>query len=390
MNVNKSILAAVLGLSAVSVAQAGTVYLTGSTAARGAVFAALTTPGRVFSSINTNYTRQGTAASACNYMYIAGPVQGSSVQTAISCHWSGSEAGVSDVANGTSTPEFIDPSTIPNGTANTSSADPSATIQHKVDIAMADNVQDFAGVYANNVNPPALLNNGTALGVITFKWVRNNGLWTGGNVTSSQIRQALGGFCRQAVFTGVATDTTNNVYVSGRDNGSGTRVNAFGESGFGIFNLPNQIEVNAAGVMQDLDGGGTFAGDFGFSSGGLLAATMGANTTTSTDQWDPPKTGFSIIAYLSNGDAGTAIGNGAHELTYNGIAFSAANIKEGTYTFWGNEYVYQANSFGDAQTPNVFTRLSTTIPLGFSEPSTITFGAMHCSKVNPISDPVHP
>jgi hypothetical protein len=47
MKVNKSILAAVLGMSVVGVSQAGTVYVTGSTAARGAVFSALTTPGRV-------------------------------------------------------------------------------------------------------------------------------------------------------------------------------------------------------------------------------------------------------------------------------------------------------------------------------------------------------
>ena len=48
MKINRSILLAVLGLGVAAAAQAGDVYLTGSTAVRGDIFTTLSTPGAVF------------------------------------------------------------------------------------------------------------------------------------------------------------------------------------------------------------------------------------------------------------------------------------------------------------------------------------------------------
>lgn len=379
MKINKSILAVALGLSVAGVSEAGTVYVTGSTAMRSTFYAAATAPNVIFSGtpLVTLYNGGGSSA---NFMAFSGTLKGGSGNTVIDCSWSGSENGIKDVATGV-TETFIDPSSLNNSDNGTSL--PSATVSHAADLAMADNAQAFS----RTTSP--VLNTGTPVGVITFKWIRNPGKWTGLNVTDSQIRQAMGGYCPLAVFSGNAADTTSYVYVSGRDSGSGTRVNAFGDSGFGILSFPNQIEMNTSGVMQDLDGNGTYAGDFGFTSGGTLCGTMGANTTTATDSWNGG-TGYSVIAYASVGDAQTGINLGAVELSYNGVPFSSAAVKEGTYTFWGNEYIYQANSVdSEAQAAYSLLSASTGITAYCDGVKAIKLSDMNCTRTGPNSDPSH-
>jgi hypothetical protein len=245
---------------------------------------------------------------------------------------------------------------------------------------MADNAQSFS-----RTKTPGLT--GTEVCVITFKWVRNKGLWTGTNVTDSMIRQAFLGFCPRAVFDGNPADVNDFVYVSGRDNQSGTRVNTFGDTGFGIFTPPNQIEMNNSGVMQLI--GGNFAGDFGFSSGGTLAGTMGADTTAQADNWNSV-TGYSVIAYMGVSDAATALTAGATELTYNGVPFSSAAVKEGTYTFWGNEYIFKSPSVG-AEAQSIFSKLAAITGINNFADGTrvIKLTDMHCSRPGPTGDPSH-
>ncbi|HLP77691.1 MAG TPA: hypothetical protein VK327_12325 [Candidatus Paceibacterota bacterium] len=376
---NKSLLAVALGLGVAGISHAGTVYMTGSTAMRSTVYAALNAPGVVFTAAPSVTLFQG-GGSGANFMAFSGTLVGGAGSTTVQCHWSGSEGGINDVAAGT-LETFIDPALL-DGTDH-GTAVPATTITHAADLAMADNSQ----AYSRTKTP--VLTTGAKVGVITFKWVRNNGLWTGTNVTSSMIRQALGGFCPRAVFSGNAADVNDYVYVSGRDNMSGTRVNAFGDSGFGIFTVPNQIEMNNSGVMQNLDGAGTYAGDFGFTSGGTLAKTMGADTTVASDLWNSV-TGYSVIAYLSAGDAATAITAGAKELAYNGVAFSPEAVKEGTYTFWGNEYIYRANGAG-TEAQSVYTKLAATSGINnyCDGVKAIKLTDMHTKRNSPAGDPSH-
>ncbi|HWC58045.1 MAG TPA: hypothetical protein VHC44_00015, partial [Verrucomicrobiae bacterium] len=213
MKINKSILLAVLGLGAVTAAQAGTVYMTGSTAARGNIFTTLSTPGAVFTAAPTITEYDGGAGSA-NYMVFTGTLVGGSGTTTLQIHWSGSDGGVDNVSlAGSSNPnrlaDFVATGIdgVDHGTAQ-----PPSTASHEVDLAMSDNIFTYSHAYGDPgseglSSAPADLANGTEVGVITFKWVRNNGLWTGNNVSSSQIRQALGGFCPRAVFSGNAADT---------------------------------------------------------------------------------------------------------------------------------------------------------------------------------------
>jgi hypothetical protein len=387
MKINKFAMAALLGLGMAGVSNAGTVYLTGSTAMRSVVYSTIIAPGVVFQSAPTTTLYQGgttgnNAAGGANYMAFSGTLVGGSGTTILQCHWTGSEGGILDVASNTVVKNtFMDPSLFDGADHGTNS--PATTVSANVNLAMADNSQTFS-----RTKKPTLTT-GAEVGIITFKWLRNPGNWTGTNVTDSQIRQAFGGLCPLAVFSGNAADTGSYVYVSGRDNQSGTRVNTFGDCGFGIFTIPVQIEMNSAGVMQQING--SYGGDFGFSSGGTLAGTMGANTTSATDQVNAG-TGYSVIGYMSVGDAATAIGKGAVELTYNGVAFSSTAVKEGTYTFWGNEYIYQANNVaGGSEANKIYGSLAATTGINnFCDGvKAVKLTDMNCTRSGPNSDPSH-
>jgi len=385
MKINKTILATVLGLSIASVSNAGVVYLTGSTAARSTVFATLSASGIVFQSAPTITTYTGSSESGSTYMAFVGTLVGGSGTTTIDCDWSGSEAGINDVATGASE-TFLDPTQL-NG-QNNGAASPTATVTHTVDLAMADNAQSYSRTATPAVGAQ------TEVGVITFKWVRDQGDWNGTNVTDSMIQQALNAYAPRAVFTGNAGDTNDFVYVSGRNNQSGTRVNAFGDSGFGILSSPSQVEINSSGVMQELDAFGDYDGDFGFSSGGSLAATMGANTSSNNvsaiDQVNTGNAGFSVIAYLGTSDAATAITDGATVLTYDGVTFSPAAIIEGQYTFWGNEYIDHSTT-ADSEALQAYSNLSAGTGISAHADGTIVIplSSMHCSRPGPNSPPGH-
>ena len=403
MKLNKIILAAALSVGAVGLSQADTVYISGSTAARAQVFAAFTTPGVVFTAAPQITTWGSGSGNGATYMIFEGNISGIGA-TVVNCHWSGSEGGVSDVATGASE-QFVTPANYNH--ADNPTIDPStngATALQPVDLAFADTPFSDAGVYGNNPGTvPADLDNDAPIGVVTFKWIRNNGVWTGNNLTSSQVRIALGGVCPQSVFTGNNADT-KKIYVSGRTADSGTRANAFAESGYGQFSAPSQIKISAGGIMLTNSGTGTsvanFRGDYGYSSGGDLAATMGGNTTASADKGTAVNgsvTGFSVIAYLGFNDAAKALGTAssgnitppfATELTYNGVPWSTNNVQNGTYTFWGTEHVMTKNSPSSSATA-VFNNIVAGIAPTFDGKNVMKLTDMHATKDSAGSDIVH-
>jgi hypothetical protein len=383
MKFNKSLLAAALGLSmAVSVQAFDEIYLTGSTAMRATIYSVLSAAGPVFSSapVITGYGGKGNGD---NYMAFYGTLNGNSSPSVINCYWSGSEAGIQAVASN-SIPAFYqtfmaDSLVQTSSSVDNSASTPPSTQTQPAMLAMDDNAQSFS-----RTTKPKLT--GKEVGIITFKWVRNPGLWTGTNVTDSEIIQALNGGAVRSVFTGVAGQS-DFVYVSGRDSSSGTRANAFGDSGFGILSTPQQIELSG-GNMITIDAGGDYIGDAGFSSGGTLAGTLGSSTTASTDQVNGG-TGFSVIAYLGVSDATTAITAGATECAYDGVTFSSAAVEEGNYTFWGNEYVYQAPSGVSASAAIVYNGIVNNTATYCDGVKAIALTAMHCTRSGPTSTPIH-
>ena len=141
MKMSKSILAAVLGLSMAGLCNAGTVYVTGSSAMRSIFYNACMHAGTVFSNAPTYTVYQGgstgnNAGNGGNYMAFSGAlVGGGGGTTTIQCHWTGSEGGIADVATAAQNTFIASPDGTDHGTNV-----PSTTSQN-VNLAMADKSQ---------------------------------------------------------------------------------------------------------------------------------------------------------------------------------------------------------------------------------------------------------
>src|SRR5438105_2506914 len=208
MNTKSILLACALGLGSASLANAAQyVYVTGSTAGRNAFYNAITDGSTVFDAAPTIVAQGNSDPSKASYHNWHGNIGG--VDTIVKAHWSGSEAGISDIA-GSGTEQFLDDSAI----NSLSSSTPGPFISSQVDLAAADADKAFSH------NPSAAIT-GVKACIIPFVWVREKGSAAGlTNVTDQSARQALKGNAKLALFTGNSADTTY-VYVSGRDSGSG-------------------------------------------------------------------------------------------------------------------------------------------------------------------------
>jgi hypothetical protein len=387
MKINKAILAAVLGLGVVSAAQAADVFLTGSTAMRSTVFNAMTTPGVIFNSAGSTFTGYGGNGASDTFMGFTGVLKGGSGTVNVLCDWSGSEAGIKDVVNTLTTTETFIADGALNGLDNTGSPTGTAAQAAAVNVCMADNDQPFSRTTSPH------LTQGAKVGVVTFKWLRNQGVWTGNNVTDSQIQQALSGGAPVEVFNDADTNSADSsfVYVAGRDTASGTRVNALGDSGYGILTSVGQVELTSGALSS--------VGNTGQGSGGTLAKSITYNTATTADPINGT-TGFTVIAYLGASDAATALagtggGVAATELTYDGVPFSASNIQNGTYTFWGYEFCFAANNVSASSNPSaqlVFNNISSVssgVDTIFDYLTAIPLDTMQCSRSGPLGQPAH-
>ena len=368
------VLAGAVGIASLASAATQYVYVTGSTAGRNAFYLAVNDGSTVFDSAPTVVAQGSSDPAKATYHLWHGNIGGQ--DTIIKAHWSGSEGGISDIAGSTSTPTFLT-----DGAPNSSSS-PGPFISSTVDLAAADNDKQYSR------NPNAAIT-GTKCCVIPFVWVKQKGSAAGlVNITDQSIRAALKGYAVLSQFTGNSADTSF-VYVSSRDNQSGTRVNQFGDSGFGIFGSPFMIQINSDGSMKD-QGGSVYLGDYGYPSGGNLASQLGYDLTQGTAVDVANGTGvekFSVIACLGRSDADTAI---AVQISYNGVAYSEAAVIQGQYNSWGNYYVYRRNT-ATTQATTVYNKLvaSTGISGHADGTYTIKLTDMKATRNGPTSDPVH-
>ena len=381
------VLASALSLAMASLAGAATtnyVYMTGSTAARAQVYATYNDVGVVFQAAPTVITQGSTSANGASYMSFYGQLVGDSSGniTCVKAHWSGSEAGIADLVSGTE-------AFLADGAANSlASATPGPFVNSPVDLAMADNNKTYSK------NPTAAIT-GAFVGVIPFVFVKEKGSLAGiTNVTDAQIRVILTGGSPAALVTGNAADTSW-VYLSGRDSLSGTRVNAQGDTAFGIKSSPQMVAVNADGSMLQVPAGsGTVLGDtgFGFGSGGTLAGQMGFDLSQATAVDLNVGSGhYSVISYLGISDSQTAVAAGGTVLTFNGVAESPSNVQQGLYTFWGNEFVYRKNTVS-SQAQSVYTLLASVtngINAHADNVKLIDSRTMQATRNGPTSDVTH-
>ena len=409
MKLNKSLLvtAASFGFAAAasaacSVSTATHIYITGSTAFRGASIAAIEAclqPGYNFAAYKcanpfAPFAKQEQTAGYVNF-YGNLAADGSCV--VIKCAWSGSEAGYKDVRNCTlQTEGFMDDTVGGFGVANilsTGSA-PNTSDSHLVDIAMSDTSQPFAQPASRT---PAIANICKA-GIIPFVWVKNAQTTTDisanpdynrlVNVTQPQLRVAIQGGTKLALITGNPADT-KFVYVAGRDNQSGTRANTLLDLGYPVTQSIKQTIIGGSSGAPTLGALGTS----GQSSGGTLRSTMLYTGSAATSDTINGGTGWYAIAYMGKGDA--LVGETGQtypivELTLNGVAETTAAIEQGQYSFWGQEYCALANC--DTLTSEagvLWTAMCGKWSSVITDPVEIPLSGMQANKTPDSADPVH-
>lgn len=425
MKTRSTILCALIALGAFSRASAdNVVYLTGSTAFRSTVYNALhnnsgTNSGGVFDAGTVTEAEFGSSASGANYMLFHGNINGT--PTYIDCAWSGSEAGIASASAVTiqNTDRNGDPialagspetwvkadGTIPM--TGVQGANPSAgqleSTSHGADLAQADTSQAVSLT-------PRVANTSTDLkdygteGIVTFTWAKNVNTspsqeWTDmKNVTIPQLYELISaGYQPTVFFTGIANETNNNVYLIGRNKGSGTRANTLADTGYGTTSAVQQFSIgegieDAATGTQVLD----YEGNNGYESGGGVATALGIDGSCNTTDPFFGNSGYFAIGYLGCSDAlahGLTTNNW---LTLDGVMESNGSIEEGQYSFWGHEHLYGKNGisgYQDSVGQIIFNAVQNTLTLGGfgSNPANhdpgIALANMHASKVSDVAFP---
>jgi hypothetical protein len=344
MNTKHSILATALGLGLAAVASADTtttIVLTGSTAFRSATHAAIqaTLTGETFA-----YTGSDVAsASYAIFTEVTGtsPNQNTLI---IKTSWSGSAAGIRDVAQGNTV------KCITNGQTQTVGGTPSvpvdgtgapATFDSVVpDVAMSD-VFQASTIYTT----PTLVDN--KLAVVPFTWVANDGAPAELDTVSPLLARALfsNGSLPLSMFTGLPADNASFVFATGRDPESGTRITTAAESGQGVFATavhyqPGTITADVIQSHQIWPAQVTptpyDAGNNGYTSGGNLRSAMAAKSFSTL--------GGYYVSYLGIPDSNTVVTGGGKRLKWNGVDYSDANVKEGKYSFWGYQHLFHRST----------------------------------------------
>ena len=304
MKLKNSLLLAAATFFAASSANSQTVIdITGSTAGRSAVHNAIRT---VLS--NETFAYNGSSFNGASKVIFKGDISGTPV--IIRTSWSGSAAGVRDVAQNNSSVWFpvttIDTNNL-NNTAVSMANNSANTVQDTAEIAYSDVFQSST-IYGS----PTL--NDDKAGIIPFKFYASaDAPATLTNISSLQARSLFGaGYIPLAIFTGNASDQASYIFATGRDPESGTRITGMAEIGYGVFGAVQHYQPTITSG--------------GYTSGSFVKTAVEANGFVN---------GLGMISFTGSSDWSVI----AKELSYNGISYSADNVKQGKYTFWG--YLHQ-------------------------------------------------
>ena len=446
----KSLLgAAAAVLSAGVAAQAQTyIEITGATAFRtaavNAINNAFNSGGNAFTYGFANTTSASAAASLTNgSMQIwKGTFPGIGGTTVVRTSWNGSVEGIRAVAvpNGTNNPLFLKESILTgnltsgggNATTVRFHSDPggSGAVANAANYEQATSDLAFSDCAQSATPVSGLTLSGGPVGVVVFTMIASRS-WTVDklvgdayanrmptSVSAQQFRtMAQLGYSPMSFFTGNASDTTR-IYLTGRNDGSGTRTSYLSETGVGAstpitqyiahdrsvsgsipyivkaakggaFNFQNVSTSSYASTVwgNDIDGNG------GHVSGSDLRGDL-SKTTASTAVWefvDGDESGtydatedsqqraaekLYLLTWITYSDALSARGNGtastrtAEVLGYNGVtlpglsgdnppntmgAVDKALVANGQYTAWNFQQLYYINGTSGAST--VFTDL---------------------------------
>lgn len=375
---------AAAGVAPVALADA-TINVTGSTSFRQV---AVTTIKNSFTSVNYAFTDSFNGGT---YHLFVGSFPGITGTTTVRTFWGGSTEGARDVVEELDTPaRFLDPAVTtvsPSGTLITS-----PVLTNGVAKMYFTDVGIEQTIYAADSDAQTLRPLDSRVGAMVFSLIKNKmapanpkfasySAFT--NVTSQQFRALLnttfGGRILLSQFTGSNTDDDTFVYVTGRNDLSGTRTVYMQETGFGAANLVNQWKVTSSAnnittiqlwPTDDVVGAtdnrsqqwnSDTPGNGGYFSGIVLRDFMDDTSNNVTvKNYDgtivDSNQNLIMVTWLGNADAATAISNGAVALKFNDVgitpsiplsAADKAKIQNGAYTAWSFERFYRLS---DAKT----------------------------------------
>ncbi|MEY3896645.1 MAG: hypothetical protein RLZZ214_2165 [Verrucomicrobiota bacterium] len=260
--------------------------------------------------------------------------------------WSGSTQGVLDLADGNAI-QFLDDvgNTLTTAGQRLGEAgDPTPLYENAVARWSFSDVDKLL-----STRPNAALSGGP-VGVVPFMFLAGEGSPAGITNMTDQIHRSLWstGQLPASVLTGNAADAANTVLATGRNNGSGTRALILAETGYGAFTSVVQYNCTFSGTRLDayptgrLNAASAFAANGGHSSNSGVRDLLTRSSVGITFDGSPVDACF--VSYLTISDALTAIGEGARELTYNGVNYSELAVKNGKYSLWGYQQLYLGNS----------------------------------------------
>ena len=372
-----------VGLATQVNAQTATpVYITGSTAFRSQAVSSIELAFDGGAPTNV-VTRGNTDEHKAQYSIISGFI--SHAPYNIFVLWSGSEAGLAALS-GTTVPD-TDFNGNPDNLANDvtffllptvtgkSSSSPSATETNTTaqapDLSFADTSKAVS--FSKSANFTVLGANSVA-GIVPFTYVKctnsNAGFaaWNHlTNITHDQCKVEFSGPQVASFITGVAADVNVNVYVVGRNKGSGTRVNCLADNEYGITTPVDQWVVDPQGSTPGVLTPGSFVPtggvdptipgyqlveieNAGFESGGNVSADLSIDGCSAAVDPISGNTGVITIGYLGIPDAtANSMGPSSTWLTLNGVLESDDAIAQGQYSYWGSEHIYGKAGLSGAQ-----------------------------------------
>jgi len=257
--------------------------------------------------------------------------------------WSGSTAGIRDLADAASI-EFLttDNPTNTSGINLGQGENPAPIFENAV---ARWSFFDVDKLLSERPNAPL---EGGPVGVVPFMFLAGEGSPPELNNMTDQIHDTLWstGLIPISFFTG-DTEDDRTVIATGRNNGSGTRATILAETQYGAFTNVVQFNATFEGTRTDPYPTGrileiTSFGNGGHSSNSGVREMLTRRTDDATFDGEPANVLF--VSYLTISDALAAITEGAQEMTYNGVPFSAANVKNGRYSLWGYQQFYLGSS----------------------------------------------
>jgi hypothetical protein len=390
-NTKSILMAAAAALTIASASANEVIYITGATAFRSAA------NNTLYSKYGQNlYAYSGAATNTADAiaLYFTNCTLPNGNKADLAVTWTGSEGGIQSVASPAGNPvtvPFYNKTQISNaavagtlaGSAPYKLAQPDTanmiagtyTSLQKGQVGCSDSFQASSRFAANRRASDGKTYRSLTMqevGVVPYAWIASKGFadtFPDRNISYFNAFQALrDGYISGNAISGKEADADVNIFTVGRNVDSGTRVIALANLRYGVTAALNQWECTASGgnitkmifhPAKTLNGVSTPVGGGGESSGGVVASYMTNVITDSTinDDYFLASTNY-LIGYVSVADISSARRTaGLRPLKYNGVegrchdnaSFTTldagyTNICNGSYPYWGYEFVTYDNT----------------------------------------------